>query len=744
LPDLDPRLTLNDAGLYRLPGSPRPERIFTVHRQGLPVAAAPPLKASREGQGSVPAPSTPLFGREPDRARLAELAMDPGKRLVTVLGPAGIGKTRLALEVARDLLERQGRAVWYVPLAPVLSATHMPAAILRVLQSEPTTGSDPVEPLLQALGQEPCWLVLDNLEHLLPEGAGLLRLPLERRPHLHCLATSRQALGLPGEHRFPLGPLPSPTPAQGLGELLQCPSVQLFVERTRSILPGFELTTLNRKAVGSLCAHLEGWPLAIVLAAGRSGVLAPAQLLKRLSPRFDLLVSPGLDPADRHRSLASAVESNVALLSAAAHRFLAGLSVFRGGCTAEAAEEVCQAPQAADYLAELVGCSLLVGEIHGAHLRFHMLETIREYAAGLVPAAEMEVGRLRHAEYFVRYAQSTVPRLGSPQAPDLLRELDSESDNLRAANAWALTANPECALALAGALGPYWELRGFWLEGRQTLATALEHAPQAPALLRGKALHQLGWLTRLLGDSETGRKHLEEALRLSRAAGDRGGEVRLTIALAFVAQSQGRPDDAWRLYEQGLPMARQTERWEAVALCLSGLAGIQADRGEFAAARTLHEQSLSQWRQYGSARGIAVTLRDMARVAEVRGNGSEARQYHEESLAIFRELPDPVSVAWSLEALARIAWHDQRLAPARALIEEAVSTLRPVGSRVDLARLLATAGRLAASAGDHAAARARLEESLAISHDLNDPTAAAEVRRDLAGLPATQTRNGEA
>jgi predicted ATPase/DNA-binding SARP family transcriptional activator len=597
LPDLDPRLTLNDVGLYRLPGSSRPERVFTVHRQGLPMAAAPPLKALREGRGSVPAPPTPLFGRGPERARLAELAMDPAKRLVTVLGPAGIGKTRLALAVARDLLERQGHAVWYVPLAPVVSTTHLPAAILRVLQSESAPGSDPVEQLLRALGPEPCWLVLDNLEHLLPEGAGLLRLLLERRPHLHCLATSRQALGLPGEHRLPLGPLPSPTPAQGMEGLLQCPSVQLFVERTRSILPGFELTPTNVDAVRSLCAHLEGWPLAIVLAAGRSGVLAPAQLLKRLNRRFDLLVSPGFESADRHSSLRSAVESNMGLLSAASRRLLAGLSVFRGGCTAEAAEEVCQAPQGADHLAELAGCSLMASEIHGPRLRFHMLETIREYAAGLVPAADLEVHRLRHAEYFARYANSTVPRLGSSQAPDLLRELDSESDNLRAASSYALTANPECALALAGALGPYWEIRGFWQEGRQTLTAAIEHAPQAPALLREKALHQLGWLAYLLGERGTGRKHLEEALPLSRAAGHREGEVRLTVALAFVAQSQGRPDDAWRLYEQGLAMARQTEQWEAVALCLSGLAGIQADRGEFAAARTLHEQSLSQWRQ---------------------------------------------------------------------------------------------------------------------------------------------------
>jgi non-specific serine/threonine protein kinase len=654
------------------------------------------------------------------------------------LGPAGVGKTRLALEVACDLLERRGQPVWYVPLASVAEAAHVPGAILRVLQPGGTGTGESIERLLGAIGGEPCWLVLDNLEHLLPQASQLLGQLLDACRVLRCLATSQKATGLPGEKRYLLGPLPTPSAAVDTGTLMTYPSVQLFVERVQAIVPSFEIASGNWGSVQALCGRLEGFPLALVLAAGRAGVLGLDRLSEWVDRRFDLLADASRDSSDRHRSLGAALQSNATLVSEKGRRLLACLSVFRGGCALGAAEEVSQAADATDLIAELVGCSLLVAEVCGERLRVQMLETVREFAAGLVSAPELEDCRRRHALYFARLADEVVPKVGGPEGAALLRMLDSDLDNLRAAIAWALTADTECALVLAGSLGPYWEIRGLWREGQQTLVETVACAPNAPASLRGKALHQLGWLTHLLGDSDRARDYLERALQIMRDAGDSPREGSITYALATLARVQRRFDDAWRLLERCLQISTGDDSGTMLALCLCGMAGIEVIRGNHDEARSLYQQSLDQWHRVGSARGRAVTLWNMGLAAEDREHWAEARQYHEEGLALSRAVEDPVSTAWSLGALARIAWRCDRLAEARTLIGDALRTMGSAGTPADMARLLLRAGQMALADGDYAAARAHLEESLAVFQALSDHAGAEKARDELARLASSQ------
>ncbi len=381
-------LRVSELGLYHLRGEPEPARLFQLDLAAAESAApAFPLpNAERLFGGRVPVPGTRFIGRRGEIERLRHLFLDPETRLVTLLGPGGTGKTRLAIELARALAPAPG-AVWFVPLADLSEAVHIPGAILESMAVSPSPG-DPLAKVASQLSGRKTLLILDNAEHLLPEAAAILGTLSTAVPDLRLLVTSRRPVGLAFERRFSVPPLTVPAGPDSLERLAELESVELFLDRAQAVRPDFQLSAANAAAVAQLCARLEGIPLAIELAAARAQVLTPAQMLQRLRHRLDFLAARGRDVEHRHHTLRAALEWSYRLLPAPLKQFFTALAVFRTSFTLEAVEAVCGEATALDLLAELMECSLLHSAEGAGGMRYHLLDTVREYAAEKVAPSE--------------------------------------------------------------------------------------------------------------------------------------------------------------------------------------------------------------------------------------------------------------------------------------------------------------------------------------------------------------------
>lgn len=376
--ELEPPMHLVDLGLYRLHDTLSPERLFRVADAEETLREFPPPTATPAHQGNVPLQLTHFFGREAEIAQLEQLLLAQ-TRLVTLTGLAGTGKTRLAAAVAGRLMQPFQGAVWFVPLVELTDPRLIADAVRDAMRLPRYPNVEPLEQVVTALSGQRSLLALDNFEHLLPEGAPIVRMLLERVPTLTCLVTSRQWLGLAGEREFVVPPLPTPRGGESPEQLLGCESVQLFCDRAQAVRPDFQVTPGNAASVAALCERLEGIPLALELAAARLRALTPAQMRVHLEQRFEFLASRRADVIPRHRSLRAALDWSYGLLSSELQRFFIRLCVFRGGWTLSAAEGVCDEPRALEYLEQLRECSLLIVEEEAGIARYRFLETIREY-----------------------------------------------------------------------------------------------------------------------------------------------------------------------------------------------------------------------------------------------------------------------------------------------------------------------------------------------------------------------------
>ncbi len=423
----------------------------------------------------LPLTFTRFFGREDELAALGRMLRSEGARLVTLTGPGGSGKTRLSIETARSLADEWHHAVWFVPLADISDAAFLFPAIRDTLKLPSLPSVPPQEQLIEALAAQPSLLILDNFEQLVEDGAPCVQELLERLPRLSILVTSRQTLNVAGEREFPVAPLPVPDESASALRLNEYSSAALFIDRAKAARVDFRADGRNATAVASICRRLDGIPLAIELAAARSLVLSPVQMLEKLKDRLDILSTRQRGIPERHRTLRAAIDWSYDLLAPELQRLFARLSVFRGGWTIEAAEVVCQEPEALDSLTRLRECSLVVTEERGDETRFRMLVTLREYAASQRAAGERAELERRYAGHFVALAERAEPHLRGPEQATWLERLEGEQDNFRAALAftWALENDPSAALRLAAALSPFWETRGHYAEGRDWLERAL-------------------------------------------------------------------------------------------------------------------------------------------------------------------------------------------------------------------------------------------------------------------------------
>jgi predicted ATPase len=633
---------------------------------------------------NLPVPRTGLVGRQKDVAAAKELLLRQDVRLVTVTGPGGIGKTRLAVQVASDLVECFPAGTHFVPLSPVSDPDLIAAMILQTLGIREAGGKPPLEMLkkeLQDSVRTPMLILLDNFEHLV-EAAPTVAELLAMDSNLKILVTSRAALRVYGEHEFPVPALalPDARSLPPIDVLSQYAAVALFVERAIAAKPDFELTPDNASAVAEICSRLDGLPLAIELAAARVKVLSPASLRTRLESRLQLLTGGARDLPLRQQTLRAAIDWSYDLLNAAEQKLFRRLSVFVGGCTLEGVEAVCDTRgdlglDLLDGMASMVDKSLMqqVEPVKGES-RFVMLHTIREYALEkLVASGEQAASKRAHAAYFLVLAEEEATEESSTEG-GWLERFTIEHDNFRAALEWLTeTGDVDWGLRLGAALFRFWEAGEYLTEGRD---------------------------------------RLDKLLKFAGAAGATKAGARAFFGAGVLAEVQGDYASADGLHRQSLEIARQLHDQRGVAVSLNALAVVSRGRGEIAVARSLFEESLGLWRELGDRQAVARSLSNLANVFKLQGDHDRARSLYAECLSIFQGLGDRTGVAWSINYQGDVARDQGDSAAARTLYEQSLALFRELGDRWGIAGTQADLGSLARAEGDYPAAHSRYRESI--------------------------------
>jgi predicted ATPase/transcriptional regulator with XRE-family HTH domain/Tfp pilus assembly protein PilF len=703
-----------------------------------PAAAAPrPLPAPQRPPTNLPAPLTRLIGRKQDIAAMRNALLRGATRLVTLIGPPGIGKTRLSIEVARDVHDAFVDGASFVALAPISDPSLVIPTIAQTLGVRESAGRPLLETLKAALHSKRLLLLLDNFEHLL-DAAPLIVELLEACMGLKALITSRAALHVRGEQLYPVPPLllPDLTQLPATGALARTPAVALFVERAREVLPHFTLTAQNAAAVAAICVRLDGLPLAIELAAARIRLLSPQTLLARLEQRLDVLTDAARDLPPRHRTLRAAIAWSYDLLDASEQVLFRRLSVFVGGCTLAVAEAVCNADgdlptDITDGVEALVDKSLLQ-QIKGPddEPRFVMLETVRQYAAEkLDEAGETDMFRARHRDWFLQVAEQAYPQLDTPTVAMWFDRLAQEHDNLRAALDWSLRQGEAVkALRLTYLLVSFWNIRGHWSEGRTWIERALavanfdsEAAVPREIALWAQALGGLGQLAFAQGDFDAASTLLEKStglyrdLALSRPLGadEKRGMAHARNYLGFAAFHQGDYAQATALFEETLSLWQELGYALMAGFALSLLGRVAIRQGQYERAAQLGEESVAIGRKLGHIHLMASALDATGRAFCCQGDFERARLLLEESLALSQALDFQQDVADTLNTLGLVAYYQGDYRRATDLLEEGLAVSQALQHRAGTANALSTRSEVALAQGNLARARALLVESLA-------------------------------
>jgi predicted ATPase/DNA-binding SARP family transcriptional activator len=726
---------LEELGIDPSPALRRLEDDMLQQRRDLEVPAAPGSPADMAPvparpvrlPSNLPVRLTSFVGREDDLAEIERLCA--GARLVTLLGSGGVGKTRLAVEVASRVLNEHPDGVFLVELAPLSDAGGLCQQVLAALGVGEDDRHSPRETLAAHVASRRMLLVLDNCEHLVDACAVLVEELLSAGPGVRILATSRELLRVPLETAWRVPSMSTPPAGSGLEELAGFEAAHLFLERARSMSPGLELSDADAGNVARICARLEGIPLAIELAAARTRLLSLGEIAERLDDRFELLSSGARTAPRRHQTLRAAVDWSYDSLSTPERRLFEYLSVFSGGFTLPAAEAVCDTGELApasvlETLGDLVDKSMVLCDPGPgrAASRFRLLETLRQYGAErLAERGATEAARGRHVAWAVALAAEAEPHLEGTGQAEWLQRLAVEHDNLRSALGWATScADGAALLSLATLLGRFWEVRGHLSEGRRWFEAALEAESAESAALRARAHRWAGVLAQRQGDHLAARRHYEAGLALSRDARDRRGTASALHSLGNLEGLQGRLDAANALYEESLSIGRDLGDRRVAAASLTNLGWIAQTRGDFAGARRFSEEALSAWQELGDQQGLAQTLTAVAYLALLQGDYATVRSSCAQSLELQHALGDRYGACWSLTYVGWASQNEGDRGTARQLHDEALAARRELGDRYGEAWSLSHLGDIERAAGHPAEARRLLDQSLQVAEALGD------------------------
>ncbi len=737
---------------------PLPPSLVTAWSGRTPRKPAPELGT----RPSLPRPLSPLLGREDERTQLVALLRRPGVRLLTLTGPGGVGKTRLALSAAQDLLPDFADGVCFVPLSAISAPDFVLPAIAQALGARQAGARSPLGVLQAALADQALLLLLDNFEQVLPAAPSLADL-LSACPHLKLLVTSRAVLRLSGERELAVSPLALPDLAQlpPPEDLSQYGACALFVARVAAITPAFEVTSQMVRSIAEICQRLDGLPLAIELAAARSRLLSPQALLARLGQPLQVLTGGARDAPARQQTMRATIAWSYQLLAPEVQRLFRSLSVFAGGCTLQAVEAIIQPTNLAagtvlDGVSALLENHLLrqVEQPNGEP-RLLQLQTIREYGLEcLQNCGEQETACTAHVEYYLALAEEAAPYLRGAEQASFMARLEREQENLRAALGYLLekaqagtqqgVREIEQALRLCVALHRFWLERGSLREGQvfllQTLARPEGMAPQ----LRARALYAAAELTYRLDEMERAETLGGEGLSLCRELGDTAGIASSLTLLGSVARVRGQHALAGSLLGEAEELFGQLgDRWKQ-GLCQVEVARIATEQGQYARARALLEENLQVFLQAGDQLSVPWVQYLLARLLFFQqADLALAQRLAEKSLAFYQERGYARFKAYPLWLLAQMRLTQGELTLARAWLEESLVLVQEVGDRAGALEPLLALARVAVAQGEQALARRRYQEALTILHEMGSQLFLATCLEGLAAAVVAQAADQE-
>jgi predicted ATPase/class 3 adenylate cyclase len=744
---LPPGCGLVELGWQHLRDVAAPEQVFQLTHHDL-AAEFPPL-ATAERHHNVPAALTSFIGRADETTEVERLVTE--RPLVTLLGTGGVGKSRLAFQVAAELLPRFPDGAFVVELGPLSDPALVPQQVLSSLGVAEEPGRSHAETVVANLARRHMLLVLDGCEHLLEACASLAETLLRSCPKVRVLATSREPFRILGETtwRVPSLSVPDDLDSRGGAGLERFDSVRLFVNRAIQSKPDFTVSDANAAAIAEVCRRLGGIPLALELAATRVKVLSCDQIATRLNNQFRLLTGGARNALPRHQTLRAAVDWSYDLLSDAERALFRRLSVFAGGFTLEAAEDVCCGggcgdEDILDLLAGLVDKSLVVVEERNGRVRYRFLETLRQYAAErLGEAEETAAWSTRHLHWYLAEARRAEPELKGPEQGSFLDLLEEEHDNLRMALAWALE-QPDATdgLRLAVTLSRFWLVRGYLNEGRRWLEASLNATTDAARPDRAKALIAASTLAWHQGDYAGVGPLAEAALRISRELNDKVGIAEALCRLGELRTMTGDHIAAWSLFEQSRAAWAESGAKRGVIQSLNvplhDLGTLACEQGDFAAAERLFEEALDIANEHGNIMDIVHHLSGLGHVARGRGDFEAARTLYQQSLATARRLGYKRMTTFNLQYLASLAWTRGDLPEAATLYREALAYFGPAGDDLGIARCLEGLCKVAAREGAYGRAARLSAVAERLREGMKSPMPPSEVTDYCAALDAAR------
>lgn len=695
--ELPTSISIRDLKEHRLKGLPEPERLWQVVATDL-QSDFPPLSSLNEVPNNLPLQLTTFIGRQKEINQIKQHLEK--NRLVTLTGSGGVGKTRLSIQVAFQLLNEFSQGVFLVELAPVTDPELVTQTICAALDVTPSGRTPALTVLTDYLKSRKILLVVDNCEHLIDSCAQVCDVLLHTCPALRILASSREALGIAGEYSYRVPSLSLPQPKDGLQAIQESEAVKLFTARAIATSSNFELVQSNAPMVAQICQRLDGIALAIELAASRVKLLKVDQIASRLDDAFRLLTGGSRTALPRQQTLRALIDWSYNLLSSEEKAVLRQLSVFMAGWTLEAAESVCDNPNMLELLTYLVDKSLVAVDLErGDEARYYLLETIRQYAREkLNDSGEGEQIRLRHLDYFRKLVQREEHKIYGAGQAEWLQRLDDEYENLSAALEWSFQGNAIAGQQLIASLWWSWHESGHSSEAYTWLERMLAATPEEESLLKAKLLSGIGWLTEKLEDRETADAR---SIAMFRKLDDEAGAAFPLCSSGINAYWRFEYEEATRKVEDSLILFQAAgNRW-GVRHVMGILGYIVEAQGNFTQAQEYYEKSLEISKDIDDQDGVAWTLYLMGRLAELQDNAGQAMKLYQEALRIIRAVKMKPVESWALGRMGGLLLERGEYEHSQRMFEESLEIDQKTGDRIGIAFRLGSLGCCARLQGDY-------------------------------------------